>query len=271
MNKVNWVIQTNLLDDVQVNSIWYAAIEAGCEVHPASVIPFQDELGNEDEIPELEGVVIPYGSCKLTKISKKRGWYGNCYDEDTFRVDAWNSKRDDMLNSDAVIMPVKDTAKFFANMDEEECWFIRPVHDLKEFNGTVAQIGDIKNWMDSPKSGNFSFGDETLVMVCPTKIIYSEARAFVVGGEVVDCSYYRMGGRLISKHIEDPETLAHIQDKADGWLPHECCVMDLADTDDGVKVIEFNTINSSGFYDHNVKEIVNSMTAWARELKIDKC
>lgn len=268
MKPVHWVIQTNLLNDTQVNAIWYAAIEAGCEVHPAIVIPFQDELGNESEIPEMDGTVIPYGSCKLTKLSKKRGWNGNCYDENTFDVQVWNACRHDMLNSDAEIMRVKDTVKFFESdttADEEDYWFIRPVKDLKEFSGTVAQVADIKNWMCSPKSGNFSFGDDTLIMLSPTKKIYSESRFFVVGGKVVDGSYYRMGGRLMSHHITQPELYALAQEIADKWLPHECCVMDLADTDQGVKVIEFNTINSSGFYDHDVKKIVNAMTEWGRK------
>lgn len=267
MKNVHWVIQTNLLNDIQVNSIWYAAIEAGCEVHSAVVIPFQDELGNEAEIPEMEGSVIPYGSCKLTKLSKKRGWNGNCYDEGTFDVQVWNAKRNDMLNSDAKIMKVKETKDFFESKvvaDEEDYWFIRPVKDLKEFSGTVAQVADIKNWMSSPKSGNFSFGEDTLIMLSPIKKIYSESRFFVVGGKIVDGSYYRMGGRLMSKHIEQPEVIEMAQELANKWLPHECCVMDLADTDDGIKVIEFNTINSSGFYDHDVKKIVYAMTDWGR-------
>lgn len=267
MKKVNWVIQTNLLNDIRVNAIWYAAIEAGCEVHSAVVIPFRDELGNESDLPEMEGTVIPYGSCKLTKLANKRGWNGNCHNDLTFDVMMWNRCRDDMLNSDAEIMRVKDTAKFFETFDsveEQQEWFIRPVKDLKEFSGSVATVADIKNWMNSTKSGNFSFSEDTMIMLSPLKKIHNESRFFIVGGKVVDGSYYRIGGRLVSTHIEQSEAYEIAQQLADNWLPHECCVMDLAYTDDGIKVIEFNTINSSGFYNHDVKKIVNAMTEWGR-------
>lgn len=269
MNKVTWVVQTNLLDQAQMLAVWNSALELGCEMLEAIVIPFQDEFGNEEELQQLEvskNCVIPYGSCKLTRISEERGWSGNCFDPKTFDMSVWNSRRDDMLNSKAQFMRVKDTSIFFEGVDEDEEWFIRPIHDLKQFSGTVAQVGDIKNWMSSPKSGNFSFGDETEIAISPVLKLYSEARFFVVDGKVVDGSYYRMGGRLISSHITQQEVLDAAQEKADGWLPHPCCVMDIADTDDGLKVIEFNTINSSGFYDHDVKKIVTAMTEWGRRV-----
>ncbi|MBT2748957.1 ATP-grasp domain-containing protein [Lysobacter sp. ISL-50] len=38
-------------------------------------------------------------------------------------------------------------------------------------------------------------------------------------------------------------------------------MMDVAQTDDGFKVIEFNTFNSSGFYAHDIGKIVAAVTA----------
>lgn len=49
--------------------------------------------------------------------------------------------------------------------------------------------------------------------------------------------------------------LQRAQEKSNIWLPH-CCVMDLAETDDGLKCIEFNSINASGFYDCNIEKII---------------
>jgi hypothetical protein len=266
MNNVIWAIQTNLLNDDTVKAVWDAAKRIGCDTREAIVIPFQDELGNEAELEALDSennVIIPYGSVKLAKISERRKWRGNCYVPETFRADVWNEQRSDMLNCDAVTMRVKDAADYFAEHNQDEERFIRPLHDLKEFNGTVAQIGDIRSWMSSTKSGNFSFGEDTLIMVAPLQKLYSETRWFVVDGKVVDGSYYRLGGRLVPKHITEPELYKVAQEKADRWLPHVNCVMDLADTEDGVQVIEFNTINSSGFYDHNISKIVHALTVWA--------
>lgn len=268
MNKVTWVVQTNLISDFTTHSVWYAAQDNGCDTKEAVIIPFQDELGNEEDLltMDVNGIVIPYGSCKLTRISKIRGWRGNCYDEDTFRSDIWLEKRDDMLNSESHFMKVKDTAEFFKDTPDSDQWFIRPVKDLKQFNGTVADVADIRNWMNSTKSGNFSFGEDTEIMLAPVQTLYSEARFFIVGGKIVDGSYYKIGGRTHTANIKQQEVLDSAQKLADKWLPHECCVMDVADTDNGLKVIEFNTFNSSGFYDHNIPNIVKAMTEWARKL-----
>jgi hypothetical protein len=269
MNNVIWAIQTNLINDDTVKAVWDSAQRIGCDTREAIVIPFQDELGNEAELEALDSennVIIPYGSVKLAKMSERRNWRGNCYVPATFRADVWNLMRDDMLNGDCAVMQVKDTEKFFEGVDEDEQWFIRPVQDLKEFNGTVAQVGDIKSWMNSPKSGNFSFGEETGIILAPVKKLYSEERWFIVGGKVVSGAVYRMGGRLVSSQILAEENVAHAQEFADKWLPHPCCVMDLADTDEGGKVIEFNTINSSGFYGHDISKIVQAMTRWAQNL-----
>lgn len=271
MNKVTWVIQTNLLNDLSVQGVWLAAEEAGANVQEAIIVPFQEELANEEELQAMhvedDHVVIPYGSCKLTRISQQRGWRGNCYDPDTFTATAWTANRDDMLNSDAVHMRVRDAAEFFKDKILADKWFIRPEEDLKAFNGTVTEAEEIINWMQSTASGNFSFSEDTPIIIAPVKKLYSEARFFIVGGKVVDGSYYRFGGRTHTSHIDQQETYATAQALADKWLPNECCVMDVADTDDGLKVIEFNTLNSSGFYAHKIPVIVQAVTEWARNLK----
>lgn len=268
MNKVTWVIQTNLLNDLSVNGVWHAAESYGANVREAIIVPFQDELGNEAELMEMavepDHIVIPYGSCKLTRISQKRGWRGNCFNPATFDVAVWNANRDDMLNSDAIHMTVKDAPDFFKGKCLTDKWFIRPSEDLKAFNGTVTEAEEIVQWMQSTESGNFSFTEDTPIIIAPVKKIYSEARFFIVGGVVVDGSYYRVGNRLLSSHIDSDDTYIEMQKLADKWLPHECCVMDVADTDDGPKVIEFNTLNSSGFYDHDIRVIVEAVTDWAR-------
>lgn len=268
-NKIDWVIQTNLLNDYSVQVVWSSAEEYGCGVHEAIIIPFQDELGNEEYLQSLktdDRVIIPYGSCKLTRISQQRGWRGNCYNEETFRANVWNEMRDDMLNSDASFMQVKDTTEFLKGVDDMEQFFIRPLKDLKQFAGTVTEAFEIRNWMNSVYSGNFSFSEDTEIAISPVKKIYSEARYFIVSGKVVDGSYYRLGKQFQKHNIKCQDTLNKAQELANKWLPHECCVMDIADTDDGFKVIEFNTINSSGFYDNDIKKIVQAMTNWAKEL-----
>jgi len=46
---------------------------------------------------------------------------------------------------------------------------------------------------------------------------------------------------------------------ADKWLPNRNVVMDLALVDNELKVIEFNCINCSGFYNHDVRKIFDAL------------
>jgi len=45
----------------------------------------------------------------------------------------------------------------------------------------------------------------------------------------------------------------------DRWQPAEAFVIDIAKTYDGLKVIEINNFNSSGFYSCDVYKIVDSI------------
>ena len=264
MNKVTWAIQTNFIADDQCRKIWAAAEKAGCATQEIIIIPFSDEFGNEADVPEMDGIVIPYGSISLINRAIKRKWTGMYFNEETFRVEAWLKNRADMLNSDCNVMRVGDTGEFFKGHDEEERYFIRPVKDLKEFNGTVTTVAEIKRWMQSVDSGNFSFSQDTLVSISPVQDINMEWRFFIVGGRIVDGSSYRTCGQLFSQPITDPTIYEEAQRLADIWLPHVNCVMDVALVDDEMRIIEFNALNGSGFYYHDIDKIVFAISDYAR-------
>lgn len=252
-----WVLQTNLIDIHQVTDVVNALKSISAHYTDVSVIPFSDEFVTPLELTHTN--IIPYGSTKLCKIAERRGWLGLFFDRSTFRVDAWNKQRTDMLNGDAETMTVKEAMGVFETRDPDSVWFIRPIEDLKQFNGTVTTAKEIAHWMSSVESGNFSFDESTVVSVASPKQLLAEWRYFVVNRKVVSGSLYRMRGLKLTRRETDREVLEEAQRFADKWLPHETCVMDLALTPDGVKVIEFNCLNSSGFYYHDVGAIVSAV------------
>ena len=77
--------------------------------------------------------------------------------------------------------------------------------------------------------------------------------------KVVTGSVYRIGGRAeISPDVED-DVLDYARGVIDTWTPAHSFVMDVALTGEGLKVIEFNNINSSGFYAINVPKYVDAI------------
>lgn len=110
-----------------------------------------------------------------------------------------------------------------------------------------------------PESGTYAIDPEMLVIISEPKNILAEWRWFIVNGEIVDGAMYKNRGQLVKVYETDKQVIEEAQKFADGWLPNMNCVMDLALTERGLKVIEFNCINSSGFYNHDVNKIFKSL------------
>jgi hypothetical protein len=257
-----WVVQSNFLDINQINPLVEALRARDIPFVDVGVIPFSDEFVTPIDVQD--DVIIPYGSTRLCNIAEKRGWKGLYFDRAVNRADVWNKHRDDMLNGDAEFMTVGEASVIFGERADEDVWFIRPVEDLKQFNGTVTTSAEIRRWMTSIESGNFSFGEDTVVAVSKPKDILMEWRYFVVGGKIVTGSSYRMRGLKLTRRETDEKVIAEAQSLAEKWLPHENVVMDLALTDDGLKVVEFNCINGSGFYYHDIPAFAVALTEYAR-------
>lgn len=259
---ITWILQSNLIDQDQVDQIHRAVINADGVVQLVKVIPFCDDVDFIGEPVPSVASCLPYGSTKLTKLGQALGWRHTFFNN-SFKTTVWNKERDDMLNQQADVMTVKEATKRFAAVAPEKLYFIRPVNDLKEFNGTVTTAEEIARWMASTESGNFSFTEDTLVSIALPKNIETEWRWFIVDGQVVDGSVYRLRGLRLVKHESDPIVIAEAQRLADIWLPHETCVMDMATVINSrsieAKVVEFNCFNSSGFYYHNIPKIVQAV------------
>lgn len=265
---ITWLVQSNLIDYRQVSQICDAVRAAGANLVEAVVIPFQDDIDNPSVLENLDGIVIPYGSTKLTKITMNRGWKGSFFDPALFRVDAWNKVQPDrLLNNDQTLMTVAEAKTILDKYEPDELLFVRPRDDLKAFNGTVTAAREIQNWMQSTESGNFSFTDDTVICVSSPKKILQETRWFIVGGKIIDGSQYMLHRQRIAQLVTDTKLYNAAQELADIWLPHETCVMDLALTEDGLKVIEYNCLNSSGFYQHDIDKIVRAVTEYAKTIE----
>jgi uncharacterized protein YuzB (UPF0349 family) len=71
---------------------------------------------------------------------------------------------------------------------------------------------------------------------------------------------YKRGDRVIHLPLikgEDAEIFAEAM--VENWQPDRAFVIDVASTDEGYKVIEYNCLNSAGFYASDVAKIVNAI------------
>lgn len=253
---MKWIIQENLYKEVAFTDLIHALDKFDLDYEVVKVVPFSHDLIPE---PKPQGRVVVMGATTMIGIAKERNWNPGAFYNDNFDHNEW----------------VKNLGFYLLNYDSEVCrfndinpsynpFFVRPCEDRKVFSGQVIDKANFEVWRRSTEqvaySGYTTLTPDTMVVVSPLKAIHAEWRFFVVDGKIVTGSLYKRGDRVIHLpllHNEDSEIFA--RQMVDKWQPDRAFVMDVALTDDGYKVIEYNCLNSSGFYASDVSKIVNAI------------
>lgn len=208
--------------------------------------------------------LLPYGSVNLVRIAQEKGWKHLYFDEDKFKVSEWIKQRgEQMLNHDSRVGRLCDV---ITELPNGTSWFGRPLRDMKDFAGFKGTAAELRRWADNLSVGDCSFDNTIEVAIASVKNIQMEWRYFIVDRKIITGSTYRFKGGIMRIREGSPDVLREAQELAYGWLPHETCVMDLALCDDKVKIVEFNGINASGFYDHDINAFVLAMSKYAEKV-----
>lgn len=250
-----WVVQSSGITDYETKKVMDTCLELNIPYKDVGLIPFTDTVvGIENLIPEED--YIFYGSTKLIKLIQNSPFKDGIFYNENFNVKTWIENRDDMLNSDSIIMTVDEFLRDRCLTEDYSEWFVRPLNDLKDFDGTIVE--DRYAWYEEKSYNGTAFNRETKIAIAPLKEIIEEYRAFVVRGKVVSASRYKRDGRLSIEKCNLGLERA-IADCIAGWLPHENVVVDVCATVKGNKIIEFNCLNASGFYANDVEKILKSL------------
>lgn len=255
---MKFIIQHNLINPENLLEVKEAIKDYPHEF--VGLIPFSREITSNE--PLIGQDYIPYGSTVLSEVAMELGWKGCHFDLSVNNYQTFINNRDDMLNDN--VMRLEDAVKFLETRPKGELWFTRPSNDLKEYSGLVDTAGDLIEWLRDrilcACSGSYQLSPDTMVVLSIPKSIDAEYRWFVVGGKVITGSMYRNNGQLFKQRQLDKEVIQEAQGFADKCLPSPCCVMDLCLLTTGeVKVVEFNCINSSGFYDCDINAIFKTL------------
>jgi len=253
----HWILQNNLYEEEGFAALTGALdrLEVPYSIHKC--VPFVGTL--EPEATPPAGPVIVMGSYTLARHAKQRGWTpGAWLDNLDFEVQR-NHWGNHMLNADAHV------CKFGEIPFQREPFFLRPTEDSKAFTGFVCDWPYYEGW----RAGIERMGPEpdfnldTWVMVCSKKEIYTETRCWVVHKRVVTASQYKLGTLKRYEELRrsrfDSDLIAFAEDRALDWSPNEAYVMDIAETPEGLKIIEVNNLNSAGFYKADMNKLVMAL------------
>ena len=250
---MHWILQNNLFNEKAYQELLTTLVRFELPFSIHKVIPFIGELVPP---PELDtDNVICMGSYSLRHVSKENNWYPGVFDLEPFdfrvQLNHWKSH---MLNHDSDVTTFEDC------VFRDGLMFARPIHDSKVFAGKVMDREEFVAWQDRVMKLNLDDGsglnNNTLVQVCDCKKIYSEHRFWVVKGEVITGSTYKIGDRVQYTTIRDPQYEDFVNDRIKEWEPLDAFVIDVADTPDGLKIVEINTLNSCGFYSCDMQRLV---------------
>jgi hypothetical protein len=215
------------------------------------VIPFEHKItGVESLDPSLS--MMLYGGTLLPILAKDLGWKnGIFWEDDWFDPDNWAQHRNDMLNQSVRTISLEELRTHWI----QEPTFVKPV-SVKEFTGMVLE-GPDKEWFMK----EYSALPNSLDVCCsPMQDIEREWRFWIVNGKIATGSLHKKYGYLTIREPIPEDVYAQANRMSKDWLLNPTIVMDIAQMRDGTyKVVEFNSINSSGFYNADIRKIVEAL------------
>ena len=252
---MHWILQDNL-SEVAYQTLLDTLVRRGVSHSVHKVVPFVGEIVPAPELNTCN--VICMGSYSMRHAAKKYGWNPGVFDLEPFDFNVQRQHwGEHMLNHDAVVTEFKN-----AIFTEDEM-FIRPVHDSKVFAGRVFAKEEFCEWQRKVGVLEEDYGDSltknTLIQVVRPKLIYSEHRIWVVKDKIVTSSTYKLGSKVIYQPLTDGHILKYAEERITEWQPHDAFVIDVADTDAGLKVVEINTLNSCGFYACDIQSLAMAL------------
>lgn len=259
--KCTFYVQANL------NAIESARIIKACEGYKIPVklfklIPFSNKvprLSAKEPFILLGSTTLNYNAVKSRKYR-----HGVFFDSQTFKPEAYEKFYGELyLNHGQKIFKLRDLPTDLYNPDDQV--FIRSNDDSKNISGGTCNFSDLleiqKNTETHWIQGDL-FSLDSEICISQTKVIYAEYRLIICEKNIIGKSRYRP-----SIQYSVPDDILEFAEKAISiWTPHDVFVLDICETDDGLKIVECNCVNGAGWYDSDYSEVVYQLARYQEEL-----
>lgn len=249
---MHWIVESNVFSEECFDRMIKHLEIRGINHDIIRIVPFAHNI--EGKIPEVNGPVVCYGSIGIQKVAEKHNWFPGVFsipDEATF-----NKKlKFRMLNYQGLVLPINEVMNYVKGE-----FFIKPNTDSKEFAGTIMHSDEFTEWYQKMLDIGYLDNNVFDVMISPPKKVGREWRLVVCNGEIIAYSLYKNYQKVYQEESVKPEVLEYVLACDKIYSPALVYVIDIVETDSGLKVIEYNTFNSAGFYKCNVENIIDKVT-----------
>lgn len=197
--------------------------------------------------------VMVYGSKTFANVTRSINLNPGSFMNDQFEFEVFKEKLgDELLNCEFI---VGELANLHPTWDT---FFIRPTGNTKLFTGTVVTKESFRLWQKQQSGKDSPYIGHTL-MVSSVQEIEEEYRFFIVNQKIVTGSSYQVNKVPNTTRKPSDELLEYTQRMVDLFPLAPVFVIDIAKTNDGFKVVEYNNMNSSGLYGCNEILIVQAL------------
>jgi hypothetical protein len=237
---VTWLIQPVKIEMNKMEELMSLLNKA--EIFFEIVYPNDGKVLKEDKTEFIFNETEKYFVCGSYPLT--RNVFNKCPNA-VFSLQEYNFEKlweifgkENFINDDAIITNSNNIL-----WNEEEL-FIRPLEDTKSFNGGIYN----KTTFEKTKY----IGE---IVTSKLKHIEREYRFFIIDGQVVTSSLYKVNGHLEESSIIDDGAVSFVKE----MLPkfnHNGYVIDVATVNGEYKIMELNCLNASGFYKINLYKLI---------------
>jgi hypothetical protein len=242
-----YIIQENTFREANYNNLIIALERLELQYEIVKVRPFIDTI----EFNTKEKNVFIFGSLKLARIGKNYWNPGSLSNKNHDYEIYKNYYKDNLLNYDSTIV------NFHENFDIYEPKFIRPTLDNKLFTGKVFDRYDWEKQKETIIKNENSLSYNTKIQISTPKKIFNESRFWIVDNKISTFSTYRNSGVVVyRKDLVDSDAIKFCELMINKFQLAKAFVMDIANTENGYKIVECGCINSAGFYDADLQKLL---------------
>lgn len=250
-----YVIQENLFREHHFNTLMEHLKRYKLDYELVAYRPFVHNV----EVKTDRKDVWFFGSVNAAMVLGNKDWNpGIMYNDNHNFENYLEVFGDNLLNGDGIV-------KEFGRMEgpKDFKFFARPTRDTKVFESKVWSIDEWNQYIRETISSK-TFADihnETKVLVSsPKDGIQQEIRCWIIDGEPVTMSQYKIGRRVNMLNMDNnQESYIFAKKMAKLFSPSRAFVLDICLYEDDYKIVEINCINMSGFYDANMSKLIQSI------------
>jgi len=248
-----YVIQENVFREEGYDALTRTLERLQLDWEVVKVLPFVENF----EVQTKRRDVFVFGSLKMVRLAKKFDWVPGVLVNANHHFFVYrNHYREHLLNWDSELRKFRDDWKW-----EKQAYFIRPCADTKDFNG---QVFDEDGWREFQQrkltdGHTSSLSSLTPIQVASVKKIQKEYRFWVVGGEIVTGSLYKLGTQVVQSGAIDPAAREFCEKMVKVFQLADAFVMDVCMVDDEWKIVECGCVNCAGFYKANMGRLIMAL------------